>query len=88
MAEQKKELEAIRGELNTQHEKLVEHKLRLEQWAVERQEECEKQAAWLVAREENSSARRPGFASSRGVGRRSGPLSSANSAACGQSYDE
>ena len=41
LAEQKKELEAIRGELNTQHEKLVEHKLRLEQWAVERQEECE-----------------------------------------------
>ena len=52
LAEQKKELEAIRGQLNTQHEKLVEHKRRLEQWAAGRQEECEKQAARLVAREE------------------------------------
>ena len=52
LAEQKKELQAIRGQLNTQHEKLIEHKLRLEQWALGRQEECDKQAARLAAREE------------------------------------
>ena len=52
LVERKKELESIRGQLNNQHDKLVEHRLRLERWAAQRQEECEKQAARLIAREE------------------------------------
>jgi chromosome segregation ATPase len=52
LAEQKKELEAIRRQLAAQHDKLIEHKLQIEQWAAGRREECEKQASRLVAREQ------------------------------------
>jgi chromosome segregation ATPase len=52
LVERKKELKTIRGQLNGEHEKLVEHRLRLEQWAAQRQEVCQQQAARLVAREE------------------------------------
>ncbi len=52
LADQRKELEAVRGELVQQHAALVEQKRRFEQWAVGRQEECERQASRLVAREQ------------------------------------
>lgn len=52
VAEQKKELEAIRGQLADQHRTIVEHRERLEQWAVARQDACERHADRLVAREQ------------------------------------
>jgi chromosome segregation ATPase len=52
LAEQKQELEGIRGQLSEQHEKLVEQKGRFEHWAAAHQEEAEQQASRLVAREE------------------------------------
>ena len=51
-AEQKKELEAIRGELVAEHEKLVEQKRQFERWAAGCQEDCQQQASRLVAREQ------------------------------------
>ena len=42
----------IRGQLTEQHEKLVRQKRTLEQWADKRQDEADRQAARLVAREE------------------------------------
>ncbi len=52
LAGQRQELQAIRAQLAGQHEKLVEQKGSVEQWAVRRQEEVEAQAARLVAREQ------------------------------------
>ncbi len=52
LAEQQKELETIRGQLGEQHEKLVEHKRQVEQWAADRREECDRQASRLVACEQ------------------------------------
>ena len=52
LAEQKKELETMRAQLSIEHGKLVEHKRQFEQRAASRQEECEKQASRLVAREQ------------------------------------
>jgi hypothetical protein len=52
LADQRKELEAIRGQLVQQHETLVEQKRRFEQWAAGREEQCQQQASRLVAREQ------------------------------------
>jgi len=52
LAERKKELEAIRAKMVAQHESLVQQKLRIEQWTAGQQEQCQQQAAMLVAREE------------------------------------
>lgn len=52
LAEQKKELETIRGQLDSQLNKLIEHKRQFERWAAGRQQDCETQASRLVAREE------------------------------------
>ena len=51
-AEQKKALEAIRGQLFTEHEKLVEQKRQFERWAAACREDCQQQASRLVAREQ------------------------------------
>jgi chromosome segregation ATPase len=52
LKQQKNELETIRGELAEQHEKLARQKREFQQWAARRQEGIDKQAARLVAREE------------------------------------
>ena len=52
LADQRKELEAIRQQLIRQHETLVEQKRRFDSWAAGRQEECQQQASRLVAREQ------------------------------------
>jgi hypothetical protein len=52
LAEQRKELEAIRVELTRQHGTLAEQKKRFEQWAEGHHEECRRQAERLIAREE------------------------------------
>ena len=52
LVEQKKELETIRGQLDSQLSKLIEHKRQLEQWAAGRERDCESQASRLIAREE------------------------------------
>jgi septal ring factor EnvC (AmiA/AmiB activator) len=52
LAERKQELEAIRGQLLEQHAKLVEHKQQFDAWITSRQEDCQQQAARLVAREQ------------------------------------
>ena len=52
LAEQKKELDTIRLQLNAQLEKLRDQKRLFEQWATARGRDCETQAARLVAREE------------------------------------
>lgn len=52
LVEQKKELESIRGQLDSQLNKLIEHKRQFEQWTAGRQRDCEVQASRLVAREE------------------------------------
>ena len=51
LAEQKKQLEAIRSQLLEQHETVVGQKRRFEQWATGCQEECQRAASRLVARE-------------------------------------
>jgi hypothetical protein len=51
-AEQKNALETIRGQLIAEHEKLVEQKRQFEQWVAACREECQQQAARLVAREQ------------------------------------
>ena len=51
-AEQKATLEATRGQLIAEHEKLVEQKRQFEQWAAAAREECQQQASRLVAREQ------------------------------------
>ncbi|MEN6407575.1 MAG: hypothetical protein ABFC77_14025 [Thermoguttaceae bacterium] len=52
LVRQKKELETIRGDLVHQYETLVAQKRTIEQWIAGRQEECQQQAARLVAREQ------------------------------------
>ena len=52
LADQRKELEAIRSQLVRQHETLVEQKRSFEQWTAGRQEEGQQQASRLVAREQ------------------------------------
>jgi chromosome segregation ATPase len=52
LGEQKKELEAIRSQLLEQHENVVDQKRRFEQWATGCQEECQRSASRLVAREQ------------------------------------
>ena len=51
LAEQKKELETIRGQLLEQHKTVLDQKRRFEQWASGCQEECQRTASRLVARE-------------------------------------
>jgi chromosome segregation ATPase len=51
-AEQKMSLEATRGQLIAEHEKLIEQKRQFEQWAAACREECQQQASRLVAREQ------------------------------------
>jgi chromosome segregation ATPase len=50
--EQRKTLEAIRGQLAAEHEKLVEQKRQFERWAAACREDCQQQASRLVAREQ------------------------------------
>lgn len=52
LSRQKNELEAIRGQLAVQHDKLIERKQQFEQWAACHREECEKQTSRLAAREQ------------------------------------
>jgi septal ring factor EnvC (AmiA/AmiB activator) len=52
LGQQKKQLEAIRGQLAGQHENLVRQRQEFEQSAARRQEEADCQAARLIAREE------------------------------------
>jgi hypothetical protein len=52
LAEQRKELEALREQLIQQHAALVAQKRQFEQWAIGRQDDCERQASRLSAREE------------------------------------
>ncbi len=52
LVQQKKELEALRGQLLEQHETVVDQKRRFEQWATGCQEECQRAASRLVAREQ------------------------------------
>ena len=52
IADQKKKLEAIRGQLVRQHTALVEQKRRFDQWADGCREECQQQASRLVARQQ------------------------------------
>jgi DNA repair exonuclease SbcCD ATPase subunit len=52
LAEQRKELEAIRCQLLQQHEALAAEKRRFDRWAADRQEEFEQQASRLIAREQ------------------------------------
>jgi hypothetical protein len=52
LADQRRELEAIREQLVEQHEKLVEQKRQFEQWIAGREEQCQQQASRLVAREQ------------------------------------
>jgi hypothetical protein len=49
---QREELEGIRGELAEHHEKLVQQKRQLDQWAQRRQQQIEQNAERLVAREQ------------------------------------
>ncbi len=42
----------MRGQLIAEHEKLVEQKRQFEQWTAACREECQQQAARLVAREQ------------------------------------
>ena len=51
LAEQKRELETIRDQLLEQHRTVVDQKRRFEQWATGCQEECQRTASRLVARE-------------------------------------
>jgi hypothetical protein len=51
-AEQKATLETIRRQLAAEHEKLVEQKRQFEQWAAACRDDCQQQAARLVAREQ------------------------------------
>ena len=51
LAERKKELEQIRGQLLEQHRTVVDQKRRFEQWATGCQEECQQAASRLAARE-------------------------------------
>ena len=52
IADRKKELEAIRGQLARQHTTLVEQKRRFDLWADGCREECQQQASRLVARQQ------------------------------------
>jgi hypothetical protein len=52
LAEQKRELHAIREELSRQHDRLIERKRDLEGWARRREEEIQHQTSRLDAREE------------------------------------
>jgi hypothetical protein len=54
---QKAELEGIRGQLGEQLAKLSQQKRQFDQWAAVRQEEADKHAARLIAREQQLSAR-------------------------------
>jgi golgin subfamily B member 1 len=51
LAEQKRDLEAIRDQLLKQHENLVREKRRFDQWASGQQMDCQEQASRLAARE-------------------------------------
>lgn len=51
VAEERQELETLRAELTCQHEKLRSQRLEMQGWLVSRQEDIEKQAARLTARE-------------------------------------
>ncbi len=59
---QKDDLKSIRGQLAQQHEKLLKQKLAYEQWVAQRQDESEQQAARLIAREEQLTAKEAEFA--------------------------
>jgi hypothetical protein len=52
LAQQRRELEAIRSQLGTQHERLAEHKRRFDRWAAGRHQESQEQASRLIAREQ------------------------------------
>jgi hypothetical protein len=52
LAEQKQELEQLRGQLVEQHERLSRQKGEVQSWVRSRQEELEQQAAQLVGREQ------------------------------------
>jgi hypothetical protein len=51
LGEQRKELEAIRSQLVDQHAALLEQKRQFEQWVIARQEDLQRQASRLSARE-------------------------------------
>lgn len=52
LAEQKKELEVVRGRLEGQLDKLLDRKRQFDKWVADRQRECDGQASRLIAREE------------------------------------
>lgn len=51
LAEQRREIKVLRGQLRPQFEKLTEQKRQIERWAAACQEECRQQADRLAARE-------------------------------------
>jgi len=51
LAERKREIESLRGQLATEHQKLLRKKKDLENWAARRHDEAAKQAQRLLARE-------------------------------------
>jgi DNA repair exonuclease SbcCD ATPase subunit len=53
LSQQKRELEAIRGQLAVGHEKLIEHKRQFDQWTAGRQQDTQQQATRLIAREQH-----------------------------------
>jgi chromosome segregation ATPase len=52
LAEQRKELEAIRAELLAKHEELNAHKRQFDEWAAGTHDDCQQEASRLVAREQ------------------------------------
>ncbi len=58
----KDDLKSIRGQLAEQHEKLLKQKQDYEQWVAQRHDDSEQQAARLIAREEQLTAKEAEFA--------------------------